>query len=469
LSIGHGSVRGSAIMIVAAGSLWFATTRRPAMALAVLMLYLGLLDGYLKLASGSSAVTFVRDALLFSLVIGVLVRAAVSHTRLTLPPLSGWILAFVVVVVVQVANPQGGTLVHSVAGIRQHLEFVPLFFLTFAFVRTTKALRGFVIVLLLIGAANGVVSWVQFHQTPDQLASWGPGYAERILGTGQFAQSGRTFHTQDDQTLTRPFGLGSESGSGGLVGAFALAGALALASRFRRMRHLLFSVAMAIGATAAVVTSQGRGAVIASVVIVITYIILSATGRGRWTVLLGLVPIALVSYLVVHDIASTAGSSRLRYQGLAASSIVKTTNDARGKSIARIPKNIVDYPLGAGLATAGPAAIAPGGTGLVGAVDTESEFSFMTIETGIAGLLLVTAFTAMLVVLGVRRCRHEPDPEARVLLAAIIAPVAGMLVLYLPSPLTATTPGAPYLWAAGGIVAYWLLARPRQVRAASSS
>ena len=83
-------------------------------------------------------------------------------------------------------------------------------------------------------------------------------HAERILGTGQFAQSGRTFHTQDDQTLTRPFGLGSESGSGGRVGAFALAGALALASRFRRMRHLLFSVAMAIGATAAVVAGYGQ-------------------------------------------------------------------------------------------------------------------------------------------------------------------------------------------------------------------
>src|SRR5262249_32601767 len=156
------------------------STRHVALALALLMLYLGLLDGYLKLASGSSVVTFVRDALLYALVVGQLVRAVARRTPLRVPPLSAWVILFVVLVGVQLFNPADGWPTHSLAGARPHLEFVPLFFLTYAFVRTTRALRVFVVLLLVIATANGVANVVQFHMTPQQLAAWGPGYAERI-------------------------------------------------------------------------------------------------------------------------------------------------------------------------------------------------------------------------------------------------------------------------------------------------
>jgi hypothetical protein len=455
------TLRELAVVLVVVVSLWLATTRRTQLALALVMVYLGALDGYLKLATGSSVITFVRDVLLFAIVVGVLVRAQAQRRRLTAPPLTAWVAGFVVLVLVQLLNPQAGTLLHSLAGVRQHLEFVPLFFLTFAFVRTTRALRAFVVLLLVIAAANGVAGWVQFNETPQQLAAWGPGYAERVLGDGRFGLAGRTFFSeQSGQNRTRPFGLGSDAGSGGVVGAYALGGLLALASLFTRLRYLLFAVVMAVGATTAIVTSQGRGVVVGSVVVVLAYCMLTATSRGRVTSLLGVVLAAVVAFFVIHAVVGSAGSSALRYQGLSASKILQTTDQARGKSIARIPHNMAAYPLGAGLATAGPASGAPGASTLAGTVDAESEFSFLTLETGIAGTLLLTGFTLTLFVLGLRRCRHEPDREARVLLAAIIAPIAGMLVLFFPSALTATTPGGPYLWAVGGIVAYWLVERP---------
>jgi hypothetical protein len=466
----RGALLGVAAVLVIGGSLWFATTRRTQVALALFMVYLGVLDGYLKLATGSGVITFLRDVLLFALLAGLLVRAQAGRTRLAAPPLTAWVVGFALLVLVQVFNPQGGTLVHSLAGVRQHLEFVPLFFLTFAFVRTTKALRGFVVLLLLIAAANGVVSLVQFRQTPQQLAGWGPGYAERVLGQGQFLVSGRSFFDQAGNNYTRPFGLGSEAGSGGLVGAFALGGVLALASLAlsRRRRHLLFAIAMAIGAVTAIVTSQGRAVIVVSIIVALAYGLLTATSRGRVTSLLGLAVAGLVSVVVIQAIVGTVGSPALRYQGLTTSTLLHTTSKARGKSLADIPRTIVRYPLGAGLATAGPASGAPGATQLTGGVDAENEFSFMTLETGIAGMALITAFTVMLFILGLRRCRHEPDREARVLLAAIIAPVAGMAVLYVPSAMTATTPGGPYLWAAGGIVSYWLVARPAALRRAGA-
>jgi O-antigen ligase len=103
---------------------------------------------------------------------------------------------------------------------------------------------------------------------------------------------------------------------------------------------------------------------------------------------------------------------------------------------------------------------APGASPLTGNVDTETEFSFLTVETGIPGMLVLTGFTINLLLLGLRRCRHEPDREARMLLAALVAPVAGILALFFSSALTPTTPAGPYLWAVGGIVAYWLVALP---------
>jgi hypothetical protein len=39
-----------------------------------------------------------------------------------------------------------------------------------------------------------------------------------------------------------------------------------------------------------------------------------------------------------------------------------------------------------------------------------------------------------------------------------------MIVLFFVSALTSSVPGGPYLWATGGIVSWWLVARPRMLR-----
>ncbi len=471
----HGTttLKGVAAVIVVLGSVWFATTRHAQLALAVWMLYLGFLDGYLKLATGSGAVTFVRDAFLFALVIGLLVRATVQGKRLPLPPLSGWVIAFAVIVFVQVANPQAGTVVHSLAGVRQHLEFVPLFFLTAAYVRTTRALRIFCILLAVIAAGNAIVGWVQFNETPQQFAAWGAGYAQRVNGTGTFAGGGRTFVNAEGQpTRTRPFGLGSDAGDGGLFCMLALCGILALAAFTRRRRYQLFAVAMALAALLGIITSEGRGVVVTTVIAVIAYGLLTVKARNRMTSVLGFAVAVAASVFFIQAIVGAVGSSGLRYAGLTPNGILSTTSKARGLSIDRIPSNLITYPLGAGLATAGPAALTVQGASqltLTSPPDTETEFSFLIVETGIPGLLVVTGFTLMLLLLGFRRIRQEPDHEARVLLAALIAPIAAIFALFFSSTVTPSVPVAPYLWAVGGIVSYWLIALPAARRRAAAS
>jgi hypothetical protein len=456
------TLKDAAVVIVVAGTLWFGATRHTRLALAMFMLYLGLLDGYLKLATGSNYVTLVRDVLLYALVIGLLVRAVVEGRLLRLPPLSMWVIAFVILVLIQIPNPNGGTLLHSLAGVRQHLEFVPLFFLAYAYVRTVKALRVFVILLAVIAAANGIVGLVQYNESPQQFAKWGPGYAQRVLGEGNFSGSGRSFGLTGTNG-SRPFGLGSDAGDGGLFGALALAGILALAALYPRREYRLFAVLMAAGAAIAVITSQGRGVLIASVIILIAFGVLTVTARNRITSLIGLVLAAAVVALVVQAVLGSAGSAGVRYQSLSPSSLIATTGQARGRSLAAIPHNLVTYPFGAGLGTGGPASGSTSGASALttnGNVDTETEFSFLIVETGIPGMVAMVGFTITLLVLGVRRCRKEPDREARVLLAALLAPLAGLFVLFFTSTVTPSVPAGPFIWAVGGVFSYWFVTLP---------
>ncbi|MGO9971659.1 MAG: hypothetical protein ACLP01_02275 [Solirubrobacteraceae bacterium] len=464
----NSTTRVVALVIVVMGSLWFATTRRTALALGLLLLYLGLLDGYLKLATGSNYVTFVRDALLWSLAIGVLLRASLQHKRLTLPPLSGWVLAFVIVVFVELFNPDNGTLYHSFAGVRQHLEFVPLFFLAFACVRTKGTLRTFAILLVLVAVANGVVNYIQFRETPAELASWGPGYAERVLGLQQFGFSGRTFFTSAGQELTRPFGLGSDAGDGGLMAAFAIGAILALATLPGRRRYLLLAAVGAIAAVVAIITSQGRAVIVCGVVVAFTYALLTTTSRRGASTVVAIGAAALLTLFTVESVVGTSGPTQLRYGSFSIGNIVQTTASSRGFAFSDAAAYLVKYPLGAGLGVGGPATGSAGAPPQAGALDAENELTFAEIETGIAGLVCLVGFPLTLLIIGFRRCRLEPDPEVRILLAATIAPIAGMLVLYVVSAVTPTTPAGPYLWAAGGIISYWLVARPAELRAAAA-
>jgi hypothetical protein len=455
--------------LIAAGGvialLWMATTRRTLVALGFFMVYLGCLDGYLKLSTGSTPVTLIRDALLFALVLGLLARVAISGERYRLPPLTALVVAFVALVLVQFLNPEAGTVAHSLAGARQHLEFIPLFFLAFGFLRTTKALRGFVVLLLLIATANGVAGYVQFKSTPAQFAKWGPGYAERVLGTGRFSEAGRTFASRAETNGTRPFGLGSDAGAGGIVAAFALAGVLALASLYHRKRYLVFAAVMAMSMGLAIVSSQSRSAVTASFLVVLTYGLLTAVSNRRIVSLLGVGVAALLAFAVFQGVVGSVGASKVRYSGLTATKIVGETETARGGSIAQIPATFAHYPVGIGLGTSGVAAGFAGASKWSGIIDAETWFSFMTTEVGIAGMLVLLALTLSVFGLGLTRVRREPDDEARALLAAVIAPLGAIIALYFSGgAVTATTPGGPYLWTVAGIVSYWLIARPKELQ-----
>ena len=182
---------------IVALSAWMLITPRYGLTLAALMLYVGLVDGYLKLKTGSDYLTIARDVLLYAIAAGAIIRATVERGA-SAPPLTGWVVAWLVVVGIQVFNPANGTFLHSVAAVRPHVEWVPLFFFGYLLMQDKRSLKVFLGLFVLIAAINGVVGLAQFNMTPEQLASWGPGYEQKVLSQEDVA--GRAF-VDDEGTL----------------------------------------------------------------------------------------------------------------------------------------------------------------------------------------------------------------------------------------------------------------------------
>lgn len=435
---------------------WMFFSERVEGPLVVFLLYLGLLDGFLKLRTNSSVITLGRDVLLYVIVLGLLARAALRRERLRFPPLSGWVLAFIFLVLIQVFNPASRGLLHTLGALRPHLEFVPLFFIGYLLLRTKARLRTFLVILLLVATANGVAGMVQLNLTPHQFASWGPGYANRINGVGI---TGRVYYTAAGVARTRPFGLGDDAGVGAAWGMLALGGALALVSLGTRLRVGRISLLLCAGPPLAIISGEERSLLVASVAVLVAFVAFATTAkrlmRTMTAVILGLV--AIIG--VVAYIGSVSGAGVFeRYLTISPGRLVSALNENRGQSLAAIPKLASQDPLGNGLGSSGPASGFAGG-GNAGS-NSETEPGFLISELGIPGLLVVYGFMAHLLFLGVTRISRL-ESETRIVLAALLAGLVGLLILGISSSTTATPPGSAFLWLTGGALSYWLVTAVR--------
>lgn len=428
--------------------------------LAALGLYLGLLDGYVKLSTGSTSITLARDVIVVAIAGGALLRAARSKERLTLPPLGSLVVAFCVVVLVELANPESRGLSAGAAGVRQHLEFVPLFFLGYAFVRRDTQLQKLLFIIVLCAAAGGIVSYMQSTLSPQELAGWGPGYRERIVGTGTFYGAGRVGFGAAGVSV-RPFGLGSEAGSGAVMAALALPGLIALLmSSSHRARLLLATLSIGLGL--AVATSGSRAALVTVFVSLVAFGLIAAASKNGLRAVIGLAMAAAVVFVVYQQLGPDNGSTQ-RARSVAPSAAVSTFTTERGGSVTKFGGLAQAHPLGAGVGSSGPAAGFNQTTRSAG-FDSETQWNFLVVEVGLVGVLIYLVFNLRLGWLALTRIRRIGDPAVRLSLAALAAPLIALLVAGFAGPTTASVPAAPYLWLVAGILSYWLVTGYKQIR-----
>ncbi len=443
-------------------------SERYAVTVTLVALYLGLLEGPVKLGTGAHAeASVIRDVLIFSIVLGAVLRLIVRRERVTLPPLSAWVLGFVALVLVEAFNPNTHGIVKILGGFRQQLEWVPFFFFGYAIMRSKERFRKLFLVLGVIALANGVVSIYQARLSPSQLASWGPGYRELVYGSveqgetsgraGRTGLSGRTF-VSEGVARVRPMALGTDAGFGGGVGVVALPGLLALLAIGRGRRRWAVLL-LCLGALAAVATGLGRLQVVGAVVAVLSFTLLSFSLGGRVSrPLLALLGVILVALPLGAVLVSAEGSGTFSRYAEIAPDRVAGAKDKKTAEYTAIPNQIRAAPFGIGLGTVGSA------TGFGGKVSETVEghgvgaatvWTFMLDELGLPGLLLWIAFTVRLLVLALPGLRRIPDFELRLDLAAVFSAFIALTIMgFSGSTMTSEALG-PFFWFTAGIAAYW--------------
>jgi hypothetical protein len=445
-----------ALMVGAIGVIALMVSPRYEVTVTVVMLYLGLLDGPVKLGiGGHETVSAVRDVLIGAVCVGAILRLLVNRQRLLLPTMSLWVLAYVAVVFGEAFNPHTDGILKSLGGFRQLLEWVPFFFFGYGLVRTKQRLRRLFLVLGVIALANGVTSAYQSRLSPQQLASWGPGYMELALGAKGLG--GRTFKSEGVAHV-RPPGLGSDAGFAGGMGVIALPATLALLASGRRRRRWALML-LCLGALVAVATGLGRLQLIGAVVAVASFAGLSLAGGGRVARrLVTLVSVVILAIPVGAALVSVVGSGEFsRYESIATGE----HNDNKLPGLTRIPNQLSKAPFGVGLGVAGAASGFGGkATGASTALETrtadaETQYNFLADEVGLLGLLVWVGLTIRLLTLAIPAVRRIRDTELLLGLAALTGSFIAITVMGIYGPtLTSAALGA-YFWGFAGVATYW--------------
>ena len=447
------AIHAGAPVLLGVVALWMFFSERYERTLAVLALYLGLLDGFLKLKTGSSVATLGRDVLFYAIAAGAFARLVLGRRAVQLPNLSTAVLVWVIICFAEVLNPVVPSITHALAGVRQHIEFVPLFFLGYAVMRSERRLIGLCVLLVLVAAANGIVALVQSRLSLADLASWGPGYATQVYGASTV--TARTFYDASGIEHIRPPALGASLGFGGLVGLLAAPAVFSLGSMWGRSRRaVLAAIVGAPFVLLSLTTSQSRTAVVGAVVASLTYLFLTATTRKGAQMIAVASVIGVVAYASYPIAFPTAASQANRYASIAPTSVISTAVAYRSGTLSLVPRYMLDYPLGAGIGDNGPASGATVGGAQTSSQNAESEFNFLVLEVGIPGSLLLTGLTATVIGLGIG-LRRVADANVQRLLMVLVAANVGIGATWFAGIATATSPQAPFFWFSAGAIVFW--------------
>ncbi|MGO9490329.1 MAG: hypothetical protein ACLQBB_15055 [Solirubrobacteraceae bacterium] len=432
---------------------------------ALVIIYLGLINGPVKMFFGARELTAsLQDVVILAVAAGALMRILVRREKIRLPELSGLVIAWVVLVVANAFNPRTENLLHIAGGFRQELQYVPFFFFGYVLMRSKDRFRKLFILFGVIALLNGVVAAYQTTLSPNQLASWGPGYAALIHpseGTG----SGRVFFTEGEAHV-RPPGLGSDAGFSGAVGHIALPMCLALLV-LSTGRKRWFAALLCLGAAVAVMVGLGRLATIGAALGVVVFMGLVALSGRRFTnTMLALLGVLLLMIPVGAVLVSTLNKGTFsRFETLSTGS---STTLHKESSWDKIPKYAEAAPFGFGLGNSGPV----GGLGgksddlLEGhGLTSETQYNVLIKELGVPGLLLwpaMVVYVSLIVAMGMRRIK---DPDLAVCLAGALAAFPPLLIEGTTGFLGGSTIDGPYFFFAIGVAGYWFAGPGRRLAA----
>lgn len=437
-----------AVVIVGVG---VAVTRLGPQGIALSLLVVGYLSGWLKVWYGSILGYVLPDALCLLLLAMTLFRGRSTGLPLPKNGLTAALLLLTAFCLLEVVNPLS-PIIRSLAGLRSWLLYTWLLFSGYAMLQSRRQIEQFYLVILafsLVTAAYGLHQW---HQGPKALRqqrsnrtlrryadaySWGAGNKERVF---------RAF-----STYTTPAAFGTNMMLGLLV-------ALVVICRKGGPRLLRY---LAIGGAplmAAGLAASGSRAPVVSLAVGMAAILLLYRGRAA-------IPLALLGVCGVW----------------AAVNLTTTQVGTRFASILDVSYVMQKWagPLAVGLEIA---AKEPFGGGLgytqgmpwllsnrdaLGTVETtnvDSGIGAAAAELGFIGLVIFLGMLWQLILCPLRSWRTIPNEEIKSLLIAPVAFAITLAVTAVIGSLNAFLPQSIYFWLLIGMVfkAPYLPAEPGQ-------
>ena len=106
---------------------WLAATPHLEWSVTAVVIFLGCVNGPLKLVANAGVVSSgLQDVVVLAVTLGLIFRMIASRTPARLPPLSGWVIAWILFVLVESLNPETAGLLHALGGWRQELPVGPV-------------------------------------------------------------------------------------------------------------------------------------------------------------------------------------------------------------------------------------------------------------------------------------------------------------------------------------------------------
>ncbi len=450
---------------------WMAATPRLERSVTALVIFLGCVDGPLKLVANAGALSSgLQDILILAITLGLIFRTIASRTPARIPPLAGWVIAWILFVLVESFNPATQGLLHALGGWRQQLQWVPFFWFGYLLIRTPQRFRLMFWVLGVVALLNAFASTGQTQLSPEEVASLGSGYNNKVYGADS-----RKYVSPNGEGHVRPFGLGSDAGFSAGVGLAALPGVIALLALARRRWERWAALLLALGCLAGVITGLGRLQVVGCGFAIAGFVGYSLlAGRRISKPLLALIAVVALALPLGQFFVESVGSNVFsRYTSIAPEKVAGTGADYKINDLSEIPKYIAVEPFGFGLGTAGAVSGFGGKNKEVFEghnINAETQPNLLVKELGVFGLLLWYGFLLRLMILPATHLKKVRDSELQLLLVALAAPLLAVFFMSIDGPVSTGVSGGLYLYFAAGVMGYWFLGdgRARAARAEAS-
>jgi hypothetical protein len=425
--------------------------------LILFFIYTSCIEGPLKIMAWGQPIKIliyvIRDLMLYILFSRALLTNFFIKQRQTLdmpkPPLIPVIAFYAAWCAMMIFHPQGLNLLNSVAGLRIHVEMIPLLFFGYYIMNSKKDYRTLFSVIIVCAVLNSVASLIQVVKGIDWLSSIHSGY-----GTWA-SELGRNLTFLGRERTVRPPGLGPDMGFAGFYAVFAMPMLVSLVKIFKKtMAAKIILAACFIMLILGVFSSQARSAY--ALTFIILFVTMLYLSRGIF---------AKVGLIVVLSAGILLGSTLVvkyfpyfmqRFETVKTlSKTVETITVAESGRLYQITTGVIlmagDYFMGNGLGKVGPGAGIFAKGAFLPKLNSENQMTLGIAEIGVPGVLLLFIIHLMFFLYGRSGYESIKDPEMRVYLAAPMT-IITFLFIYWPFGNLISFPNNAFFWFFGGIL-----------------